>query len=64
LAALRAVISVHPCLPDEIDYGNQSDYHEEAAHYEEKYDLIFRPQQNIIFLSWFLETFVNIYVFS
>lgn len=27
-AAFRAVLSVHPCLPDEVYYGNQSDHHE------------------------------------
>lgn len=64
LATLRAVLSVHPSLPNKVDDGDQSDNHEEAVHYEEKYYLILRPQQYVILLSWFLETFADIYVFS
>ena len=58
LAAFRAVLSVNRCLSDEIDYGNQSDYHEDAMNYEENDDLISRHHQKVILLSRVLETFV------
>ena len=62
--AFRAVLSVHPCLRDEVDDGNQSDYHKEAVYYEENEDFISRPQQNVILLPWILETFCYIDVCS
>ena len=62
--AFRAVLSVHVCLSDEVDDGNQSDHHEEAVNYEENEDLISWPQQYVILLPWILKTFSDIDVYS